>query len=87
MFPRVLDSYRPLKIHSEFHRHVLAFEVPSEAFEDLPERLDVVGVHVDAPPRDALRARGGDAVVPGSLVIRFLAPEPDRRVVSPAVPG
>lgn len=40
MFPRVLDSYRPLKIHSEFHRLVLEWESALIEFMGMSEAHD-----------------------------------------------
>lgn len=60
----------------------LGLELPRHAAIHLVARLEAIGVHV----RDAPAIPDGDDVV-GSLSLRFLAAEPDRRTTIPKVPG
>lgn len=60
----------------------LGIELPRRAAENLVARLDAVGVHV----RDTPAVPDGDDVL-GSLSLRFLAAEPDRKIDIPKVPG
>src|SRR5688572_22857222 len=65
----------------------LAFELPSSAAATLAERAERAGIALDARYRGELeRAALSGADVVGSLSLRFLAGEPDLRIVVPKVP-
>lgn len=69
------------------------FVLPAAGLAQFADRLDGLGVHLDAASRAALGARTpgagetGEAEVAGALAVTFVHDEPDLRREIPAIPG